>query len=103
MSEFVKKLYAWCLNKVRFVAGSIRAFLPRVLPGKKKSIAFLKRVFFLSAVLLLACPVIMRTGGSMSTGLPVFSTTATYTLLMMVTVIGVLNSCPAVRYLSLKL
>lgn len=82
MSEFVKKLYAWCLNKVRFVAGSIRAFLPRVLPDKKKSIAFLKRVFFFSAVLLLACPVILRVGGASALGIPNLSNcTATYVIL----------------------
>ena len=81
MSEIVKKLYAWCLDKVRSVAGAISAFLPRILPNRKKSIMFLKRVFLFSAMILLACPIIMRVGGSMSTGLPVFETTATYTMI----------------------
>ncbi len=63
MSEFLKKLYAWCLNKVRFVAGAIIGFLPRVLPNKKKSVAFLKRVFLILAMMLFMCPVIMRVGG----------------------------------------
>ncbi len=81
MSEIVKKLYAWCLDKVRFVAGAIIAFLPRALPNKKKSVAFLKRVFLVLAMILLMCPVIMRVGGKAATGgFPEFTYTGSYTL-----------------------
>jgi hypothetical protein len=74
------KVWYWCQRKVRAVLPAIQAFLPRVLPGRKKTAAFLKRVFLILAMMLLMCPVIMRTGGSMNTGLPVFTTTASYTL-----------------------
>lgn len=83
MSDFVKKLYAWCLNKVRFVAGAIIAFLPRVLSNEKKSVAFLKRVFMILAMMLFMCPVIFRVGGGASaSGIPDLSNcTATYVVL----------------------
>lgn len=53
----MKRLYDWCLDKVRSVIGAVSFLLPQINLRVKRSV---KLVVFVMAMFLLMCPVIIR-------------------------------------------
>lgn len=85
MKTITGQLYWWCYRKLQAVYGAILAFVQKPSGSsrhqKQRSKLFL-RVINVTSVLLMMCPVIMRVGGSGSTGrLPSYTYTGTSALI----------------------